>query len=185
MYMIGKNLSAILLFALLTIPQQSWGNDDCDLGYNKFSKKNYEEAYDLLVKGAESKAWSIKCEFTLGYMYDMGEGRPKNLNKALKWYLIAVSNPQQGFVAALSQERLGMLYTRIPYKESRHSRDYIRAYMWSSLAQENLSKEPDPRITDKEAKKTISGLEKVLSKAEIKKAKDLAVECKKKKYKNC
>lgn len=69
-----------------------------------------------------------KAQYTLGLMYDMGQGVPQDYGEAMKWYRKAA---EQG--VAESQHNLGLMY----YGSQGVSKNYVLAHMWFSVAAMN------------------------------------------------
>jgi len=80
----------------------------------------YRAAIPFLRKAASvSECWA---EYSLGYMYDEGIGRRRNVGKAIYWYARAV---QGGYPSAMCN--LGVIYANLPGKR-RDLKQAIRLY---------------------------------------------------------
>ena len=64
------------------------------------------------------------AQYSLGWMYDTGEGVPENGKRSMTWYTLAA---EQGHVDA--QFYLGAKYM----SEDSIFKNYVRAYMWFNL----------------------------------------------------
>ena len=94
-----------------------------------------EKAIEAIERGDYATAFKIslplaeqgdaEAQFSLGFMYDHGQGVPQDYAEAVKWYLKAA---EQGYANA--QYNLGLMY-----KDGQGvSQDYVQAYMWLNLA---------------------------------------------------
>lgn len=54
-------------------------------GYQEYSKGNYKKAIEYGKKSCDTYGYSKGC-FGLGYLYEHGEGLPKDMDKALEYY---------------------------------------------------------------------------------------------------
>lgn len=86
-----------------------------------------------------------ESQYFIAYWNQTGESIPKNMEKAVEWYLKAA---YQGFVAA--QHNLGVLYMTGEGVE----KDLEQAYAWALMAAENgndtLKKALDPSLTQEQ-----------------------------------
>ena len=99
-----------------------------------------------------------RAQFNLGYMYDAGEGVPKNDAEAVRWYRMAA---EQGDADA--QLNLGYMYDvgeGIP-------KDYVQAYAWYNIAAAQ---------GDETAKENLEYITKNMMTADIAKAQELSLE---------
>ena len=108
-----------------------------------------------------------KAQFFLGNMYYKGIGVPQDDGAAYKWFKKAA---EQGLTRA--QNNLGTLYMR----GLGVSRNNTRAFIWLHLT---------AMQGDKVGIKNRDLVAKIMSKNQLRKAQELALECKKKKYKRC
>lgn len=70
------------------------------------------------------------AQFTLGVMYEKGQGTRRNYQTAMKYYRQAA---EQGYAG--SQNKLGLLY-----EKGRGVQEHVRlAYMWYYVAAETLA----------------------------------------------
>ena len=108
------------------------------------------------------------AQSTLGWIYSIGRGVPRDDKTAVKWYRLAA---EQG--VAFAQENLGMLYD----KGQGVPQDYVRAYMWLNIAAISGK--------SKNASKNRAIVAKRMTPARIEDAQKLARECVRNKYKGC
>lgn len=103
-------------------------------GMDAFSRGDYLAAYDELRPVAEGG--DPNAQFTLGFMFDYGQGVRQSTVEAIWWYRKAA---EQGL--AVAQFTLGSIF-----EAGRGTRkDPVEAYRWYSLAATNL---PDGEIRD-------------------------------------
>ena len=107
------------------------------------------------------------AQINLGVMYEDGKGVSQDYESAVKWYRLAA---EQGDVRA--QINLGLMYAN----GAGVIQDNVYAHMWSNIA---------ASTGDKEAIEQRDNVAKRMNPADLSKAKDLAVECVRKKYKGC
>ena len=92
-------------------------------GWAAYQRGDYETALKLWRPlAAQGNAFA---QSNLGFMYDSGQGVPRDLSEAAKWYRLAA---EQGNPRA--QSNLGSMYAAgegVP-------QDYVQAYVWASLA---------------------------------------------------
>ena len=110
---------------------------------------------------------NAKAQFFLGNMYYKGIGVSQDDGTAYKWFKKAA---EQGLTRA--QNNLGTLYMR----GLGVSRNNTRAFIWLHIT---------ALQGDKVGIKNRDLVAKIMSENQIKKAEELALECKKKKYKGC
>jgi TPR repeat protein len=85
--------------------------------------QNYAEAVKWYRKAAD-QGYAM-AQFSLGIMYENGQGVPQDYAEAAKWYRRAA---EQGYAKA--QHNLGGYY----HLGQGVQRDYVSAHMWYSLA---------------------------------------------------
>ena len=107
------------------------------------------------------------AQFNLGQIYGFGHGVPKDDKEAVKWYRLAA---EQGNASA--QNNLGAMY----FRGSGVRKDNVFAHMWLNIAASSWVKG---------AAKNRSIVEKRMTPLQLKKAYNLALECVRKKYKDC
>ncbi len=92
-------------------------------GWAAYQRGDYETALKLWRPlAAQGNAFA---QSNLGFMYDSGQGVPRDLSEAAKWYRLAA---EQGNPRA--QSNLGSMYAAgegVP-------QDNVQAYVWASLA---------------------------------------------------
>jgi TPR repeat protein len=82
-------------------------------GLQAFHEQDYEKAYCLLVSFAEQGHAEAQC--IIGNLYDMGLGRPRNVEEARKWYLkssaqgYGVASHNLGTMASVQNDLAGAL----------------------------------------------------------------------------
>jgi TPR repeat protein len=92
-------------------------------GFEAYLRRDYDTAVRIWKPLAEKGI--LAAQYTLGLMYDNGEGVPEDNIEAAKWYRLVA---EQGDVDA--QYSLGLMYA----KGEGVPRDYVQAYKWWSLA---------------------------------------------------
>ena len=176
-------------------------SEDYQKGLDYYKKGEYENAIEkwrsIAVKG------HIRSQNNLGVMYAMGEGVEQNYKEAIKWYKLAAEKGN-----ANAQNNLGYMYVKAEgvkqdYKEAVKwfrlaaaqgeidgqtslgtmylnghgvKKDNIKAYIWLSIASSK---------GHSTAKNNLNFLKKEMTKSQIKKAKELGIECSNNNYKNC
>lgn len=110
--------------------------DPVDDGFDAFPNGNHELAFELISDSAEQG--NAIAQYSLGVLYDIGNGVPQDYTEAAKWYRLAADQGN-----AFAQNNLGAAYNvgnGVP-------QDYILAHMWTNLATTN-GYENDPSIRD-------------------------------------
>ena len=190
-----------VLMALLLLLLSTVGSADFEKGYEAYKRKDYETAlrewrplaeqgqalvqYNLGVMYYEGRGipqdytaavkWYTRAaeqgdadaQYNLGVMYYEGRGVPQDYTTAAKWYTLAA---EQGY--AMAQHNLGVMY----YNGWGVIQDHLYAHMWWNIAASQ---------GNKDALKNRDEVAKRMNPADLSKAKDLAVECVRKKYKGC
>ena len=156
----------ILLSLVLLLPFPISGQGaNLQKGVAAYKNEEYETAKriwkTLALKG------DAKAQYFLGNMYYRGVGVEQDDKMAVKWFKLAA---EQGLVQA--QNNLGTMYMR----GLGVSRDNIRAFIWLHLT---------ALQGDKIGIKNRDLVAKILSASQLKKAEELALKCKKNKYKGC
>lgn len=127
-------------------------------GMDAFSRGDYATAFEELRPLADRG--DPNAQFTLGFMYDYGQGVRRNAIEAIWWYRKAA---EQG--SAVAQFTLGGIY-----ESGRGApKDLIAAYRWYSLAAESLPA-GEIRNTVMERQSTVAGQ---LSDSELTHAREL------------
>jgi len=114
-----------------------------------------------------AKEGDADAQRNLGLMYDLGVGVPQDDKAAVKWYTLAA---EQGYAKA--QSNLGIMYAN----GEGVIQDNVYAHMWFNIAGSNGSE--DAAAARDEAAK-------LLTKADLSRAQDLARNCVRKEYKGC
>ena len=130
-----------------------------------YNRKDYATALSLLRPLAtQGDAWA---QFTLGFMYQNGQGVPKDAKETVRLYGLAAT---QGNASA--QISLGNMYRDgqgVP-------QDYVRAQMWFLLSVANGYSDAS-QYRDEVAKK--------LNSSQIQQAQEMAQRCQASSYKQC
>jgi hypothetical protein len=127
--------------------------------------RDYVTAVDWFKRAAE-KGYSA-AQTNLGAMYSRGLGVSRNHASAVKWYRLAAA---KGNLSA--QFNLGAKYANgegVP-------QDYARAHMWWNIA---------ASLGNQTAAQNRENIKIKMTPAQLQMARELAVECVAKKYKNC
>ena len=96
-----KLLATFLLMALL-ISSLAYSSD-FKKGFDAFQKEDFQQAYQIFRSLANQG--DALAQFTLGFMYETGQGVPQNDVEAVRWYRSAA---EQG--VAKAQNNLGSRY---------------------------------------------------------------------------
>jgi TPR repeat protein len=153
------------------IPLAKQGNADAqyNLGVMYSKGRGVPQDYKTAVKWYRLAAEQgyAGAQSNLGVMYEDGKGVPLDYKTAVKWYRLAA---EQG--DANAQGNLGASYAF----GKGLLKDYVYAHMWGNLAASN---------GNETGTKLIDFVEKKMTPAQLEKAKKLARECVRKKYKGC
>jgi len=146
-------LAALTVLMLFATPVVAGDSDDAEAAY---FAGNYEKAFRLLKPLAEQgDGWA---QYTLGVLYDNGDGVPEDDAKAVYWYRKAAERGN-----AQAQSNLGMMYVTgegVP-------QNYVQAYAWWSIA---AAREHEA------AKKNKGIIKKEMTREQIAKGQELAAE---------
>ena len=161
-----KRLIAFFVVLILQTPFSTYSlGADLNKGVVAYKKGDHSAALrewkPLAFQG------NAKAQFFLGNMYYKGIGVPQDDAAAYKWFKKAA---EQGLTRA--QNNVGTMYMR----GLGVSRNNTRAFIWLHLT---------ALQGDKVGIKNRDLVAKIMSKTQLKKAEELALECKKKKYKGC
>lgn len=104
------------LFCLLALPLAYAGFDDGEAAYEKGDYTTAYKEFKCLAEQGHAGA-----QFSLGVMYELGNGVPQDDQEALRWYLEAA---QRGNVDA--QHNLGYMYA----KGQGVVQNYAEAFKW-------------------------------------------------------
>ena len=77
---------------------------------------------------AKAEAGDAEAQYSLGVMYDSGEGVAEDKKKAAKWYRLAADQGD-----AIAQTCMGWMYSQGQGVEQ----NYVTAYAWASIAATN------------------------------------------------
>lgn len=138
---------------------------DLQTGYDAYGRGDYATAHKELRPLAEGG--NAKAQLTLGLMYKMGQGVPRDYVKAAAWMLRSATQGQSA-----AQGILGVMYTEgqgVP-------RDHVKAHAYFAVA--GAQGQTDGFTAR-------NGLEKLMPPADIVEARRMARECAKKEYKGC
>ena len=122
-----------------------------------------EKKFSIAEMRKQAEGGNAAAQSNLGWMYDKGEGVPKDAVQAVAWYRKAA---EQGL--AFAQSNLGWMYDTgegVP-------KDAVQAYMWWNLAASR---------GDEDAKKNRDIVEATMTPAQIDEAQKLSREWKPKK----
>ena len=102
-----KLVLATMLLAIGSIQAQDSTivQKETALAFKEFVNKNYEDAYNILIKNSTSVEFTGLAQNVLGVMYKIGTGVEKNLDEAFKWYK---KSAEQG--NSIGQYNLGSAY---------------------------------------------------------------------------
>ena len=114
-----------------------------------------------------AKQGDADAQFSLGVMYEKGEGVAKDNKAAVKWYTLAA---EQGLVNA--QFNLGVMYAN----GTGVIKDNVYAHLWWNIA---------ASFGDEDASENRDVIAEQMTLVQLKKAKNLAHECVRKKFKGC
>ena len=98
-------------------------DDDFEQATDALERKDYKTAYKLFLRLAAHG--DAVGQYSLGLLYDLGDGIPQNYKKALKWCRLAA---EQG--DADGQNNLGLMY----YEGKGVPQDNEEAVKWWRLA---------------------------------------------------
>ena len=118
----------------------------------------------ILKKASQGNA---EAQYTLGTMYELGEGVAEDDAEAFKWFSLAASH---GYAKA--QNNLGYMYDL----GEGIAQDNLRAYMWKDLAAAQ---------GEIDAAKQRDALASRMTKQQLEKAQEMARDCKARNYKGC
>ena len=121
--------------------------------------------YQTILKRARQD--SAESQYSLGTMYELGEGVTEDDKEAFKWFSLAAS---QGYAKA--QNNLGYMYDL----GEGVAQDNLRAYMWKDLAAAQ---------GEIDAAEQRDELASRMTKEQLKKAQKMARDCKARNYKSC
>ncbi|NJN69661.1 MAG: sel1 repeat family protein [Nitrospira sp.] len=126
---------------------------------------------DLHAVQAQANQGEAEAQNSLGELYAKGMGMPQDYAQARAWYQKAAA---QGH--PLAQNNLAELY----FAGLGVPQDYVRAYMWVTLAATHMQGEEK-----KQAEENREDVAQRMTPAQITEAKQLAEQCRSKKFKGC
>ena len=132
-----KILAVIILFGTPTFAGIEEARDLMETG-------KFEQAYTQLLPAARSG--NADAEELIGVMYAMGQGVPKDDQRAFEWYLRASMKGHPG-----AQSGIGWYYE---VGRGVAKIDLVRAYMWYTLSA--IGGDPDAAISLEEVVKKMS-----------------------------
>ena len=162
-----KNLTRIISLTLAVFfgsVGTSWGAD-----FNKgvAAAQSGDFATALREWTPLAKQGDADAQYSLGVMYEKGEGVAKDNKAAVKWYTLAA---EQGLADA--QFNLGVMYVN----GTGVIKDNVYAHLWWNIAASS---------GDEDASENRDIIAEQMTLVQLKKAKNLAHECVRKKFKGC
>ena len=192
-----------LLFASIVLLMNLSASFSADFkkGVDEYNKQNYLNAFTEWMPLA--KKGNIAAQYNIGRMFYLGQGVPKDYNKAIKWFELSAKkgySDAQVFIGNMYDRGHGVLknfkvaakWFKIASEQNNAMaqsklgvlylkgegviKDQTKAYMWFNISAAN-GNETSAKIRDL--------IEKKMSSDEISFAQKLSRECIKKQYKNC
>ncbi len=139
-------LAALLIVTALPVKAGYSG------GIVAYERGDYRTAFREMKPLAEQG--NAAAQSYLGFLYDNGQGVPRNYREAFKWYRKAA---EQGNVPA--QNNLGVMYAN----GRDFPRNYVLAYLWYSLAAARGNKTAAKNLGDIEKRMTPAQVAKALA----------------------
>ena len=149
----------LVFFVLLWPGLATAGLDEERAAYKRNDFKIASKEYKKLAKQGNASA-----QFSLGWMYEFGQGVPQDFKLAIAWYLKAAEHGIAG-----AQVNLGVMY----YQGRGVPQDYSQAYHWLNLAAANGGKDAIKYRDVLAAKMTASQIEEAERLARIWSAKHI------------
>jgi TPR repeat protein len=121
-----KKLTFLLALTFLFLFSGSVYGDDLQEGLDAYKNKDYETALKLFLPLADDG--NTRAQYTLGVMYEGGQGVPQDYKETIKWWKLAAEQEY-----AVAQVHLGLNYSigrGVP-------QDIVLAHMWCNLASSN------------------------------------------------
>ena len=169
-----KRLLPVLMgFVVLLLSSTEGWTADFQKGLTAY--KNGDFAIALREWEPLAKQGHKHAQHNLGWIYENGNGVPRNHKTAVKWYRLSA---EQGHVGA--QTNLGAMFAF----GKGVIQDNIYAHMWWNIAASPENKDATEK-KDIPARKKRDILAKKMIPSQIAKAQKLARECVKKNYKGC
>jgi TPR repeat protein len=138
---------------------------DVEDGVAAHNRKDYATA--LAKWRTAAQQGSASAQFSIGLMYDEGQGVAQDYKEAVRWYKLAAAQGN-----AKAQFNLGISYG----KGEGVAQDYLRAHMWLNLAAIG---------GDADAVKSRDITARKMTPQQIAEAQKLARECQARNFKNC
>ena len=138
---------------------------DLEDGYAAYDRKDYTTALEKFRIRAQQG--SASAQFSLGFMYDNGQGVAQDYAEAVRWYKLAAAQGD-----AKAQYNLGISYG----KGEGVAQDYLRAHMWLNLAAIG---------GDSDSVKNRDVVARKMTPQQMEVAQKLARECQARNFKNC
>jgi len=136
-------MQRMLTAVLVALLAAGVASADFQAAMDAYNAGEFEKAYDGWLPLAESG--NAAAQFNVGLLYERGEGRERDSEEAIRWYVQAAEN---GFAQA--QFRLGEIYETGEQVE----RDLIEARKWFFVASE--AKFPKARKRKKQVAKEMT-----------------------------
>jgi len=160
-----KNI-ILMLALMLTLTANMAKADDFSDGLEAYNNGDYITALGLLKPLAETD--HAIAQYSLGVMYDIGDGVLQDDKEAAKWYRMAA---EQGLAQA--QFNLGNMYAN----GYGLLQDHKRAHMWWNISRSNGENE--------NAGDNIEIISRIMPPSDILKAQDMARKCVDTGYQDC
>lgn len=159
-------LYAVILVMACATGAAAGSYEDAKFIYDQYDYTKAARLFRPLAEQGDAKA-----QFTLGMMYEKGQGTRRNYQTAMKYYRQAAEQGHAG-----SQTKLGLLY-----EKGRGVQENVRlAYMWYYVAAETLSGDDG-----KTAMKRRDIVASRMTAAQIGKAQEMARRCQQSQFKEC
>ena len=159
---IVRKLAAFCVALLYAAAIQAGNFED---GVAAYDRKDYTTALEKFRIRAQQG--SASAQFSLGFMYDNGQGVAQDYAEAVRWYKLAAAQGD-----AKAQYNLGISYG----KGEGVAQDYLRAHTWLNLAAIS---------GDADAVKSRDITARKMTPQQIAEAQRLARECQARNFKNC
>lgn len=161
LFLVVLTLALIFVISIFTIAKKAQHG-------SAYSQRVLGNIYEVSQDYNESAKWyrlaaeqgDAEAQFSLGYMYDLGEGFPQDYSEALKWYRLSAD---QGYAGA--QFNLGLMYN---YGDG-VPKDYKTSYILFNLAAANSTGDLQKKAAQKRDVVAIN-----LSKQQLKEAQKAA-----------
>jgi len=164
-----KNLGALLLVVSLLGAAQAAEAGPVEDALDAQMRGDYATALRLFTPAAE--AGDRYAQFSLAFMYNIGQGVQQNYTEAVRWYRLSA---EQGYASA--QTNLGNMYS------TGHGvrKDLVRADMWYSVAAALFA-----NVSGNSASTQRDAIEADMTTAQIVRAQAMAEKCQRSSFRNC